>query len=123
MENYSIKTMLAEGEEVVFCHAASVVSNVTSGGNIIVTNKRFIWMRKPGLNLMEMGGLVRTGKRVVIVPREEIGRIDDCWFPMAAGIRLVLKSGKTYIFQIGGSRPKEAREMLKHMFNTCLFRV
>ena len=53
----------------------------------------------------------------MIIPNEEIDSIEDYWIPMAAGIKLILKSGQMYKFQINGNKPKEARKKFKSLLN------
>lgn len=113
MGNYVIKTVLTDGEKILFCQLGTIMTGTRVSGNIIVTNKRFIWERKTGLSAAGMGVLSLTGTKELIIPNDEIDNIEDYWIPMAAGVKLVLKSGQMYKFQINGKNPKEAREKFK----------
>ncbi len=84
-------------------------------GNIILTNKRLMWERKTGLSYAGIGLLALTGTKELIIPCDEIDKIEDYWIPMAAGVKLILKSGQMYKFQINGEKPKEAREKFKSL--------
>ena len=117
MENYTIKTVLTDGEKILFCQLGTIMTGTRVSGNIILTNKRFIWERKTGLSAAGIGVLALTGTKELIIPSEEIDRVEDYWIPMAAGIKLVLKSGQMYKFQINGKKPKEAREKFKTILN------
>ena len=115
MDNYTIKTVLTDGEKILFCHLGTIMTGTRVSGNIIVTNKRFIWERKTGLSYLGIGLLSFAGKKELIIPNEEIDRIEDYSIPMAAGVKLILKSGQMFKFQINGSNPKEARETFKSL--------
>ena len=113
MENYVIKTVLTDGEKILFCQLGTIMTGTRVSGNIIVTNKRFIWERKTGLSAVGMGVLSLTGTKELIIPSSEIDSVQDYWIPMAAGIKVILKSGQMYKFQINGKNPKEARKKFK----------
>ena len=115
MENYTIKTVLTDGEKILFCRLGTIMTGTRVSGNIILTNKRFIWERKTGVSAVGMGVLALTGTKELIIPNEEIDSVEDYWIPMAAGIRLILKSGQMYKFQINGKKPKDAREKFKNI--------
>ncbi|MBQ8248297.1 MAG: hypothetical protein IJY93_00235 [Clostridia bacterium] len=116
MKNYTIKTVLTDGEKILFCHLGTIMTGTRVSGNIIVTNKRLIWERKTGLSAAGIGVLALTGKKELIIPNEEIDSIIDYWIPFAAGVKLILKSGQMYKFQINGKKPKQAREEFKRIF-------
>jgi len=118
MENYTIKTVLTDGEKILFCQLGTIMTGTRVSGNIILTNKRFIWERKTGLSAAGMGVLALTGTKELIIPNEEIDSVEDYWIPMAAGIKLLLKSGQMYKFQINGKKPKDAREKFKNILNS-----
>ena len=115
MENYTIKTVLTDGEKILFCQLGTIMTGTRVSGNIILTNKRFIWERNTGVSAVGMGVLALTGTKELIIPNEEIDSVEDYWIPMAAGIRLILKSGQMYKFQINGKKPKDAREKFKNI--------
>lgn len=118
MENYTVRTVLTDGEKILFCQLGTIMTGTRVSGNIIVTNKRILWERKTGLSAAGMGVLALTGTKELIIPNEEVDKIEDFWIPMAAGIKVILKSGQLYKFQINGKKPKEAREKLKAIFNS-----
>ena len=117
MGNYTIKTVLTDGEKIMFCQLGTIMTGTRVSGNIILTDRRLIWERKTGISAAGIGVFAFTGTKELIISIDEIDAVENYWIPMAAGIKVILKSGQMYKFQINGKKPKEAREKFKKILN------